>query len=337
MSGNIALSVVVPTYQRRDSIRRLLAALHEQTLAPTEFEVVVVVDGSTDGTREWLAEQHPPFRLNVLWSPNRGRAAACNRGIAAARGDVLVLLDDDMCPFAECLAAHLEAHAGHERWGIVGAAPIFVDDRADAVKRFVASKFNTHLQKLARPGHEFSPRDFYTGNFSIRRDVLLEVGGFDEDFTRYGNEDVELSVRLRRAGVRLRFEPRAASRQAYEKGLAALANDTVDKGRTSVVLARKHPEVWKQLRLAAFDEAPRTRRFVRAGLLRATRQWPALQGLSVRCAEWLVRNRAPGASLWCDLMLDYLYWCGVRTELARADALDSRLALLANRLAAQPR
>ena len=109
MTGPIRASVVIPTYQRRDSVRQALEALARQTLPPEEFEVVISIDGSDDGTRELLEAFRTPFPLVVLWQPNRGRAAACNAGLRASQGALLVLLDDDMEPAPEFLAAHLAA------------------------------------------------------------------------------------------------------------------------------------------------------------------------------------------------------------------------------------
>jgi len=109
-SATPRVSVVIPTYQRCASLKRALEALTAQTMRPTDFEVVVSVDGSTDGTRDMLAEFEAPYRVVTHWQPNRGRAAACNAGIHQARGALIVLLDDDMQPAPEFLQAHASAH-----------------------------------------------------------------------------------------------------------------------------------------------------------------------------------------------------------------------------------
>ena len=93
------MSVVIPTYQRRASVERALRALARQTLPVDEYEVILSIDGSDDGTREMATQLAAPYRLHVLWQPNRGRSAACNAGIGAASGWLLVLIDDDMEPW----------------------------------------------------------------------------------------------------------------------------------------------------------------------------------------------------------------------------------------------
>src|SRR5688572_30585556 len=92
------LSVLVPTHQRRAHLARALHALARQSLPPEIFEVVVSVDGSTDGTIEMLRRTDLPYRVVALGRANQGRARALNAALAAARGDVVVLLDDDMEP-----------------------------------------------------------------------------------------------------------------------------------------------------------------------------------------------------------------------------------------------
>src|SRR5262245_25867711 len=90
------LSIVVPTYNRRAGIERFLRALEEQTFPATRFEVVVVDDGSTDGTDAALAAMQTPYRLRVLHQENAGPAAARNAGLREAQGRLIVFLDDDV-------------------------------------------------------------------------------------------------------------------------------------------------------------------------------------------------------------------------------------------------
>src|SRR6266545_2159750 len=92
------VSIIIPTYQRSSSVARALRALAPQTFSPDRFEVIVSIDGSSDATREMVAQFPAPFDLRCIWQPNRGRAGACNAGILAAKGELLVLLDDDMEP-----------------------------------------------------------------------------------------------------------------------------------------------------------------------------------------------------------------------------------------------
>ena len=128
------VSVVIPTYRRRASVERVLEALRRQTFSADLFETVVSVDGSEDGTRESVAAFPAPYALKGLWQANRGRAAACNAGVRAARGELIVLLDDDMEPAAEFLEAHVGAHATGATRGVLGAVPVALgDDQSFAI------------------------------------------------------------------------------------------------------------------------------------------------------------------------------------------------------------
>ena len=304
------LSVVIPTYQRRDSLLRLLASLIGQTLPASAYEVVAVVDGSTDGTAEAARGLAVPYALSVLEGSNRGRARACNAGVRAATGDVVVLLDDDMEPTPEFLAAHAQAHAGAGRRAVVGAAPIVVSPASPPFVRYMAGGFRKRLARLGQPGYRVSFRDTYTGNFSARREVLLAVGGFDEAFRVYGHEDYELALRLQGAGVELTYGAEALAHQHYEKTFAAFARDGIARGRTAVLFAAKHPEVVDRIKLSEYRQWPWRWRALRALLLRLSRVTDRVPGWVVALVERLERWEPPRLDKYYTMAIDYLYWYG---------------------------
>lgn len=305
-----SVSVVIPTFNRRSSVVRALTALAAQDA--DGLEVVVAVDGSDDGTVEELASFAAPYELRVVEGPRRGRAAACNAALNVAGGEVVVVVDDDMEPERGWLVAHRRHHAAGTRLCVMGAAPIDPGPGAPGATQYMAWKFRLHLENLARPDHRFTLRDFYSGNTSIRRDVLLETGLYDESFTAYGNEDLELSLRLRAAGVELRYDPDAVARQHYEKDLAGLARDTFEKGTTAVLLAGTHPDAFGELQLAELRARGRLWRALRAALLRA----PGLAGAVLTAARLLDRTPAGRRPMFYVLLLDYFYWLGARAALA---------------------
>jgi glycosyltransferase involved in cell wall biosynthesis len=304
------LTVVVPTYQRCVLLEGLLRALASQTIPAEQYEVIVIVDGSTDRTSEMLSEFETRYSLTWRWQPNAGRATACNAGFALARGELVVLLDDDMEPPPTFLQAHAAAHPVGTRRAVMGAAPIVTPATPPAVVQYIARKFNRHLDALARPGRRFGLRDFYSGNLSVRRDVLLEIGGFDKDFTSYGNEDLELSCRLRMAGVEITFSAAAVAYQRYVKDFAALARDNVGKGKTAVLLATKHPTTLNELKLTALDRGPALRRLTLQGLVTLTRHWPATFDGVVRLMSAVGRLKPPGLDRVYGLATDYCYLLG---------------------------
>lgn len=325
------VSVVIPTHNRREALRRALASLAAQTAAADSYEVVVSLDACEDGTREMLEELRCAYELRWVTPAARGRAAACNAAIAAARGEVLIVLDDDMTAAPELLERHRAHHPPGSRLCVLGAVPVALGSDSPHAARYVKAKFDLHLSRLGDRRHLELPRSFYTGNASLRAEVMAEVGGFDESFGLYGNEDVELALRLRAAGVRLEYDPAAPARQEYAKDLVGLQRDTEEKGRTTVLLARAHPEVFGDLRLAAPEEGSRPWLAVRALLLSATRRTRRTTAAVFAVAALLERLGFWRAPLFYRPVLDYAFWAGVDASLDEARE-EGELASLAAQL-----
>lgn len=310
MTARPLVSLIVPTYQRRDAVLRLLESLRTQTLPPDAFEVVVAVDGSTDGTVEGVRGFAAPYAVKLLEGPNRGRAGACNAGIRAAAGRIVVLLDDDMEATPGLLAAHARAHEGEGRRAVVGAAPIVAAHDSPPFVRYMADGFRARMERIGRPGYRLGFRDTYTGNFSAPRDVLLAVGGFDEAFRIYGHEDYELALRLMAAGVELAFSADACARQHYDKTFAAFARDGIARGRTAVLFAGKHPDVRDRLKLAEYHVAPWKWRALRGLLLGLGRITDRVPVWVVACMARLEALEPARLDKYYTLAIDYLFWHG---------------------------
>jgi GT2 family glycosyltransferase len=174
---------------------------------------------------------------------------------------------------------------------VLGAVPVHVGARASSAERYVAAKFDDHLRNLARPGARLWGRAFYSGNFSVRRDTILSVGLYSERFTIYGNEDVELSLRLHDAGVALVFAPTAIAQQHYEKSLEAFLRDQMAKGRTTVLLATTRPEAATNARLNSYGRLSRAQRVLLKALLATTALMSFAPDAIARVLGWLDRKR----------------------------------------------
>jgi glycosyltransferase involved in cell wall biosynthesis len=143
-------------------LRRALTSLARQTDSPDDYEVVVAIDHSTDGTREMLMALSTPYALRVTTGPRRGRAAACNAALERARGEVVIVLDDDMQVSPEFVERHRRHHPPRSRVCVLGSVPVRINGASPLVA--VRARFDSHLARLAEPGHVCEPRDFYTGN-----------------------------------------------------------------------------------------------------------------------------------------------------------------------------
>jgi glycosyltransferase involved in cell wall biosynthesis len=325
------VSVVVPTLNRKASVLRLLRTLEHQTDAEGLFEVVVVDDGSTDGTADAVAAHAAPFELRCLRQPFGGLAAARNAGARASHGDLLLFLDDDMEAAPALVAGHLHAHRDEKVLAVVGAAPIVVGPDSPPIVRYRAVNFGRKLERLAGRRTRLAFDDVYGGNFSIRRNRLLEVGGYDETFRGYGHEDYELSFRLSRTRGRFIFAPGALAHQHYEKTLRQLAADVESEGRTAVLLARLHPDALPSLTLGGFARRSRLARARVGAVVALCRRVPALQERMIRFVERL-EARGPAIAerqLFAryDALFDALYWIGAEAALRERGAPRGRLAV----------
>ena len=206
--GFTSLSVLVPTYARAALLPRVVAAwaaLAPSLAAELDYQLVVVDDGSPDGTAEVLSELAGRYGdlITVVRQANGGRAAARNAAIAAARGDLLLFSDDDMVPLSpDLLTRHLEAQA--ERPG-AWVSHLQVPDEC-AVTPFQAywrRRLHGGTDALEN-GAELGFGGFWFASLSLPRE-LLGLERFNESFRGYGWEEHEMGYRLYLAGVRARF------------------------------------------------------------------------------------------------------------------------------------
>lgn len=234
-------SVVIPTHQRRDLVVRNVSALAGQT--ERDFEVLVVVDGSVDGTAAALQALDTPFPLTVLEQPNSGAAAARNAGAAAASGELLLFLDDDMEADPAMLAEHDRSHRGGADL-VLGDLPLHPDSPRNVLSDGVEAWAERRRERLSG-APEVPLADLLTGQMSIERELFERLGGFDAAFTRdgsFGGEDVDFGYRVLEAGCRVEFNPAAVSRQLFDVDPAVYLRREFDAGRSALELVAKHSE-----------------------------------------------------------------------------------------------
>jgi GT2 family glycosyltransferase len=235
---DLRASVVIPTFNRRAILAQTLKTLETQTVSPDRLEVIIGIDGSTDGTAEALDDLAPPYTLRWVSQANAGPAAASNRAARLANGEVLVFLDDDQLASPGLIAAHLDVH---ERLGDVlvqGLYPLAPGyDRRGASLMYERWLLGT-LAPIDRQ-HPSTPH-IWSANISLRRSTWAAVGGLDESFREYGGEDTDFGVRVAALGVPVIFEPKALSYHLHDVSYRQVRNQAYSQGRSLVRLARKH-------------------------------------------------------------------------------------------------
>jgi hypothetical protein len=269
------VSVVLCARDAAEPLRLRLEGLCRQTLARDAFEVVVVDDGSTDGTLEVARAFEARLPLRASRQRPAGIASARNHGIFVARGVVLVFLDEGV-PEPRLLAAHLAAHHRfpEPRFAVVGEARPGDALAADPLLRFLAGARELDWRRGATPPGELrGSTHFIASGASCKRTFLLERGVFNQAFRRCG-EDVELAHRLSRHGIAVVQAPEAVTRKVEGTSVDAVCARLRDVGAAAVLLARLHPEPAVRARAGVAGAAARWRELASAhdALLRSTRE-----------------------------------------------------------------
>jgi peptidoglycan/xylan/chitin deacetylase (PgdA/CDA1 family)/GT2 family glycosyltransferase len=301
----VALSVIVASHNRCELLRRCLTALTRQTQDPTDFEVIVADDGSSDGTAAMAEAFEAPFRLRVLSLEKGGQAKAQNAAIEAAQGNVCLFIDDDVVASPQLVAEHIAGHRSGRIVGI-GSLPQKPVDARDWYAHTFARAWNTHYDELeSRPANW---RDCYGGNLSAGREALIEVGGFTSGM-RTG-DDTELGFRLLQAGCTPTYLPLAKGVHDDQKRRAQLINDARRIGAGSIELIGRHPGMLP-IRLGGFAKVGPRQVSLRR-LLIALRIPPAVPAA--------IGPLIPGAHrqlVWYRFVSKYAVWLGVRTATDR--------------------
>lgn len=251
------ISVVIPTYNKVGLLEQTLTALAAQNLHDeVAWEIVVVNDGSSDGTADFLADlaASGAMPLTVV-DPggNVGRARARNLGAGAAKGEWILFLDDDIVAPVGLVQAHLELLEEEPGCGTIGYAvtePTLVDAPHFY---YLDSRGVAKLPPGPAPG-----RFFVTQNAAVPRQAFLQVGGFDEEFSSYGFEDMEVAFRLEdEAGVRFRSLIHPVPVHVHHHTLDQYLDKKVECGRHSLPhLARLHPARIREMSLHYVADAP---------------------------------------------------------------------------------
>lgn len=258
-------SVVIPTFNRLEDLKGVVRALRGQSVPEScRLEIVIVDDGSTDATANWLRRERQTGDLTVISQPNAGPAVARNRGARVASGDVLLFLGDDTRPDQGWLCAHLEEHRLHgDREGALAVV---------GYTGFPASWDSPFLRYINEQGAQFGYeliRDplavpfnfFYTSNVSLPRVFFLDLGGFREDFSAAAWEDIEFAYRGSQRGLRIHYQPTARTVHHHRVRPGTFRRRQRTSGRAAAVFASLHPELGDFLGVA------------RAGAVRPTRGW----------------------------------------------------------------
>jgi cellulose synthase/poly-beta-1,6-N-acetylglucosamine synthase-like glycosyltransferase len=225
------ISIIVPAYNAGDTIADRIGALQHQSIAQSEYEIIVVDDGSSDDTAQ-LARQ---TGVRLMCQTHQGPGAARNLGANVARGELLMFTDADCCPTPDWVEQLRRPFANPD---VMGAKGVYRTHQKDWMPRFIQAEFEEKYRRMRRlPRIDFI--DTYSAAY--RRELFCKFGGFSTEHPYPTIEDMEFSFRLAEQGYNLQFAPDAI---VYHRHRASLWRYLVRKMRYGiwrVTVYQKYP------------------------------------------------------------------------------------------------
>jgi glycosyltransferase involved in cell wall biosynthesis len=324
----MSVSVIIPTYNRADILRKTLEAYSAQSGDHQILELLVVDDGSKDHTAKVVEECRRLSRVSVRYLPqeNQGLSAARNHGIRESKGELILFGDDDIIPSLEMVAEHISWHTKHPEpnIGVLGYVTWAPEVRPTPFMVWSGNygpQFNFGFLKT---GMEVDVGRAYFCNTTVKASFLRENGIFDETFRQYGWEDLELSYRLQQKGYKLLYNPKAFGyHYKYEKFEDTLRRmrqvqrsesvfRTTEAGKYFAELARRQSEMP--------DTTPRAKAIAKK--LLKTFEAPAMPIL-----KRMIDTQIPLPARVYRRVLDFYYAARVRSETCTSTDKEPREAL----------
>jgi cellulose synthase/poly-beta-1,6-N-acetylglucosamine synthase-like glycosyltransferase len=238
-SATLSCSVIVPVYNGEATIGACLQALLAQTVPPTQYEIIIVDDGSRDATAAMirrLQEDYPTHQVRLVQQANAGPAAARNHGAQLARAEILLFTDADCAPEPGWINALLAPFADPT---VAGAKGVYLTKQSALTPRFVQAEYEDRYDRMRnQPQIDFV--DTYSAAY--RRSIFLASGGFDSTFRTASVEDQELSFRLTSQGYRLLFVPEARVYHQHDHSISEYLRRKFYIGYWKTLVVRRYPE-----------------------------------------------------------------------------------------------
>lgn len=237
---------MIPTFNRKEILSTVISPLLDD---PTTGEIVVVIDGASDGTFEFLSDwstREP--RIRPFYQENAGEALARRRGVSEAKFDVVLLLDDDVEAGPGLVTSHARLHSTGDRLVVLGYMPTVLPSprKGGQAATFLYAKEYEDTCKLYEDDPAGIFRHFWAGNMSMRREDALRFGGEDEvrlDF----HEDLRFGLQCETAGLTVVFDRSLASRHWHKRSLRKFAVDGGRSGKARAELMNEFPDLATQL------------------------------------------------------------------------------------------
>ena len=236
MDQPVKISIIIPTYNDLDNLIRAIKSIELIHYPREQLEFIVVDDGSSDGTSDYLRALGAKVEMNFYYiiQENRGPASARNSGIRKSRGEFLLIIDSDCTVDKEILNRYLEHFPDDSLCGIGGDV---VPDKTNWISSYLDS---LGVWRPGRGGIEI--KYLVTANAFFLKKAIVEAGYFDEDFRWPGGEEPELCHRMRKKGYYFKYDEHAKVIHSHRTNIKSLIKMFFNHGRGYAVLASKWPE-----------------------------------------------------------------------------------------------
>ena len=241
---NKSLSVIITTCNRPDMLRQVLEGFVSQTAQQSEFEVIVVDDGSQPPVKELIESFSPKLDISYIYQENNGLAAARNTGIKAAGGEIVLFHDDDDLPHPDLISEHIKSHLEYpeENVAVLGHLEWHSSLKVTPLMHYVSGPGGQYFGfSSMEHGKFYDQIKWWGGLISAKLSLLKKLEGpFDPKF-RFGYEDIELSQRLSDRNIKILYNAHAIKYILRPINFEEFCRRCVRQGRALYHLAQKHP------------------------------------------------------------------------------------------------
>lgn len=237
----IRASLIIPVYNYANSFRCVLESIKFLDFSRDAFEVIIIDDFSDESVINIVDKYKHDFNIKYYrMNTNKGRAAARNKGIELAESELLIFNDGDRILQPDMIIQHLQLHSTKEKAVCIGNnIDLFlfdnkvIKDEKQLIEelffknggKYGKCRFHYYYQELVGKIYDYRGQtdcdiawiSLLSGNFSIRKQCIMEVGGFDENFKRWGIENMELGYRLQKSGIKYYYNKKAVNYHIYHK------------------------------------------------------------------------------------------------------------------------
>ena len=301
------IDIILPTYNNLGELKACLDGFSRQTLP--DFRVLCCVDGSTDGTIEYLEEERFPFTLKIITHPDgkrHGRNLTRNLALDHLESNFLVMLDSDLIPAPDMIQNHVALL--REKEGVSLGNVFFQNTRENVLADYIQSRARTKF----RAGDALPAKFFNTQNVAMKTRIFVQSGGQNVWMTAYGGDDIEFGIRLEKTfGLPVYYNPAALATGEVNKSLDLALEQMEELGAINLkALREKHPEYDDIFQVRRLESNCILDRLIRSLLQPWIASWVRA---SIEKAPKLLRRKMIQYLMFYHLALGYLDKKGERS------------------------